>query len=371
MKKIALGRVDIAGAHAWFRRASSLPDVLLIDGAVNSQGNTWDFMKALVNLTRPSKSSEMFPHTFLFDEERVIKLRSDMVDQINLDICMYLWRNLDAQCRLQETHYGAADDTPTSSLVTSRPASPADMMLSSPTIPEPHHFATSGPKHLSQERGHFIRTLSGRQVWVPRVEDGHIVTSATSSPRSSPSSTASTPDAFPPTPLYLSQPVVDSASQVRNSLLAILASSTTNDKWAALAPALGLQILRSTTTSLTHLPQFESHLAFHLSNSRSRIYQDAETRVLRQLFPILQKLVENYTPLTSLQIFEAATAPRSLPGAAPGQGNGSKEEITDIATRIAHIGILHWRVWAPLAYLVDPDAEEDPEASSEGAKGMP
>jgi hypothetical protein len=374
MKKIALGRVDIAGAHAWFRRASSLPDVPPSDGTLPSQGNgnTWDFMKALVNLTLPSKSSEMVPHTFLFDEERLIKLRSDMLDLINLEICMYLFRNLDAQCRLQEAHYSAPEDTPTTSAVTSRPASPADeIMLSSATIPEPHHFAACRPKHLSQERGHFIRTIPGKQVWVPRVEDGHVVSSASSSPRSSPSSTASTPDTFPPTPLYLSQPLVDSASQVRAALLAILSSSNTNDKWTALAPSLGLQILRSTSAPLTHLPQFESRLAFHLSNSRSRVYQDAETRVLSQLVPILQNLVETYTPLTSLQIFEAATAPRLLPGAPAAQGSGSKEEISEIATRIAHIGILHWRVWAPLAYLVDPDAEEEPEAQIERAKSLP
>jgi hypothetical protein len=338
----------------------------------HGNGNTWDFMKALVNLTLPSKSSEMVPHTFLFDEERLIKLRSDMLDLINLEICMYLYHNLDAQCRLQEAHYGTPEDTPTASLVSSRPASPADdVILSSATIPEPHHFASSRTKHLSQERGHFRRTLSGRQLWVPCVEDGHIVTSASSSPRSSPSSTASTLDTFPPTPLYLSQPFADYASRVRTSLLAILSSSNTNDKWTTLAPSLGLQILRSTTTPLTHLPQFESHLAFHLSNARSRVYQDAETRVLTQLFPVLQKLVETYTPLTSLQIFEAATAPRILPGVAAPQGNGSKEEISEIATRIAHIGILHWRVWAPLAYLVDPDAEEEPETQTERAKSIP
>jgi hypothetical protein len=193
MKKIALGRVDIAGAHAWFRRASSLPDNLPTDGNAHSQGNTWDFIRALVNLTLPSKSSEMVPHTFLFDEERLIKLRSDVLDLINLEICMYLYRNLDAQCRLQESLYSASDDTPTTaSMVTSRPASPADdLMLSSATLPEPDDFSTSRPKHLSQERGHFIRTLGGRQVWVPKVEGSRIFSSATSSPRSSPSSTAS------------------------------------------------------------------------------------------------------------------------------------------------------------------------------------
>ncbi|KAF8855085.1 Tcp11-domain-containing protein [Acephala macrosclerotiorum] len=357
MKKIAMGRVDIAGAHAWFRRASALPDIPDLDVSTHTQGNTWDFIKALVNLTLPSKS-ELFPHTFLFDEERLIKLRSDMLDLINLEICMQLYRNLESQSRSQEVRYTAPDDTPIQSFVSSpcdRPASPADnTMLSSPTVPLPHHFAK---QNLAQERGHFIRHPSGRQIWVPKVDEG-LTVSATSSPRSSPSSTASTPDTLPPTPLYLSLPSSDSASQVRSSLLAILSSSTTNDKWTSLSSALALQILRSTTTPLTRLPQFESHLAFHLSNSRSRVYQEAEERVLSQMFPVLQKLIDNYTPLTSLQIFEAATTPRNGPPAIS-QANGLKEETTEISTRIAHIGILHWRVWAPLAYLVDPDADDD------------
>jgi hypothetical protein len=348
--------VDITRAHAWFRRASTLPDILPTDGIAYSQGNTWDFIKALVNLILPSELSEMVPHTFLFDEDRLIKLRLDMLDLINLEICMDLYHTPDAQCILQDTYYGAADDTPISS------CSPADSnMLSSPTVPDLHHFATSRPKHPLQERGHCI----------PWDEDGHITTSPIFSPRSSLSSTTSTPDAFSPTPIYPSQPFVDSASQVRTSLRTILSSSATNDKWAALAPSLALQILHSTTTSLRHLPQFESHLASHLSNFSSNIYQDAETRVFTQLFPVLQKLVENYVPLTNLQIFEATTTPWGLLGAAPAQGNGSMEEITEIATRFAHLAILHWKVWAPLAYLVNPDAKDDPEALSEWARSLP
>jgi hypothetical protein len=77
------------------------------------------------------------------------------------------------------------------------------------------------------------------------------------------------------------------------------------------------------------------------------------------MFPVLHKLIDTYTPLTSLQIFEAATTPRNGLPSTVTPANSPKEEISEIATRIAHIGILHWRVWAPLAYLVDPDAEED------------
>ncbi|KAG4426930.1 hypothetical protein IFR05_017587 [Cadophora sp. M221] len=113
------------------------------------------------------------------------------------------------------------------------------------------------------------------------------------------------------------------------------------------------------------LPQFESHLATHLSNPRSKLYQDAEEHVLTHLYADLTKLVETYTPLSSLQIFEAATAPRVVSANAAAQGNGFKEEISEMATRMAHIGILHWRVWAPLAYLVDPNAEEEHAHNSE------
>jgi hypothetical protein len=143
---------------------------------------------------------------------------------------------------------------------------------------------------------------------------------------------------------------------------------TTNDKWSTLSSSLALQILRSTTTPLTRLPQFEAHLAFHLTNARSNVYQDAEARVLSQLFPVLQRLVETYKPLTSLQIFEAATTSKNTPSNLVSQG--PKEDISEVATRIAHIGILHWRVWAPLAYLVDPDVE-DHDFQSDPVRSMP
>ncbi|PVH84466.1 Tcp11-domain-containing protein [Cadophora sp. DSE1049] len=364
MKKIALGRVDIGGAHSWFRRASSMPEAGSSSTAMISQ--TWDFMKAMVNLTLPSKA-ELFPHTFLFDEERLIKLRTDMLDMVNLEICMQLYRNLEVQSR------SSRDDTPATSGSTpcDRADSPADdLMYSLPTIPSLHHFDMS--RSSRPDHHHPLRHPLGKQSWVPDI-DGSRAGSSACSPRSSPSSTASTPDTLPPTPLYLTPVTSDSAStsQLRTSLLAILASSTSSNKWETLSPDLALQILRHTTTSLVRLPQFETRLAFHISNPRSKFYQDAEEHVLTHLYTDLIKLVETYTPLSSLQIFEAATAPRVVSTSAAAPGNGFKEEIAEMATRMAHIGILHWRVWAPLAYLVDPDAEEEQAPNSERAKSMP
>ena len=368
MKKIAMGRVDIARAHSWFKEASTLPDMGSLDTSLRLQENLWEFMKALVNLVLHSTSTEIIPHTFLFDEERLIKLRTDVLDLINLEICMHMFHSLEATNRSREARSLPPYDTPLTSFRSSphnRPASLADDgMLSLPTLPSEHHFRMKPKVHDVQQQGHFLSRPSSRQAWVQNIEKD-VIDSASSSPRSSSSSSASTPAYYSPSPLYLSPPVSYSAKQAQSSFQAILASDTSAEKWTSLSPALALQILRSTNTSLTRLPQFESHLAFHLSNPRSNLYQEIENRILSQLFPILQKLIKTYSTLTSLQIFEAATAPKPALGR---RANGPKDETTEIATRIAHIGILHWRVWAPLAYLVDPDAEgETPKARAGSA----
>lgn len=371
MKKIASGRVDTAGAHAWFKRARSLPDIVTLDVSTNIKGETWDFIKALVNLTLQSKSNkaEPVPHTFLFDEERLMKLRADILDLVNMDICMRLYRTLEAQSR-QDMRFSTPDSPSVNSFATSpfhRPASPADAFstYSSPTIPLNQDFATNNSRHApGQERGQFVVRPSGQQVWIPSLSDGS-ASSTASSPRSSPATSSFTPDGLAPTPLYLSKPYVDSSVQVWSSLLAILASSTSSDKWSVLSSSLALQIVRSTTTSLACLPNFEKHLASQLSNPFSLIYQESELRIVSQLFPVLQGLVASYTNLTNLQIFEAATSSKHSPMTV----QGPKEEITEIATRIAHIGILHLRVWGPLAYLIgENDGDEDQDVVMESSR---
>ncbi|RDW60838.1 hypothetical protein BP6252_12221 [Coleophoma cylindrospora] len=369
MKKIALGRVDIAGAHSWYKRAEALPNIADLSTS-HSQSNTWDFFKALVNLTLNTATSETVPHTFLFDEERLIKLRSDMLDVVNMEICMQLYRHFEASTRAAQQI--RSTNLYISTPVTSHPSSPADTgVLSSPTIPSEQDFRSKVERNstLAQEKGHFRRSFSGRQIWVPTVDDDVVMDSQDSSPTSSPASSASGPPSMAPvTPLYLSQQTSDSSSQVRSSLHAIIASASSgSDKWISLSGALALQIVRSTPGGLNYVPQFESQLASHLSNPNSHVYREAEQRVLSQLFPTLHKLVKEYTPLTSLQIFELATTPRGTANIAAPQGD--REQLTEIATRIAHIGILHWRVWAPLAYLVDPDAEEE-EKPDEVLSGM-
>jgi hypothetical protein len=53
--------------------------------------------------------------------------------------------------------------------------------------------------------------------------------------------------------------------------------------------------------------------------------------------------------LTPCQLFEVAASVEPLPG--------YHRDLGDIAKCLAHIGVLHWRVWEPLIYVPDPGTE--------------
>jgi hypothetical protein len=359
MRKIASGRIDLDMAHAWFKRECSLPDTAPLSHKTPQITSTWHFIKRLVELVLPSNSEETVPHTFLFDEERLVKLRADIDDSINLEICMDLFRELDMLGRTRIAGPIPYDDTPATSIIPSpydSPTSPSyNGAHSSPTLPQAHHFMAKTKSGSLQDSCESIQPSMRDQKWDSHLENDSIILSSTSSLQSSPSSTASTPDTYPPTPFYLSHSTSDSASQVRNSLIAILDPTMTSKRWTKLAPSLALQILRSTATPLETLPNVESRLKPHVSNPNSKTYQGAKQQVLSQLLSILYKLVETYSPLTCLQIFELAAVQKSLLSIQHIQRDASTDEITEIATKIAHIGMLHWRVWAPLTYLIDPN----------------
>ncbi|PQE09036.1 camp-mediated signaling sok1 protein [Rutstroemia sp. NJR-2017a BBW] len=341
MKKIAIDKVDIDGAHEWFRRAGSLPDIIPLQGSVYLQGKIWDFMKAFVNLTLPSRASEPAPYTFLFDEERLVKLRSDILDLINLEISMYMYHNLEAIYKSNKSRSVLQDDTLATSLSISTPTD--EDVLSVPTAPSQNDQSFS------------------QQIWIPEDEKMD-----SASPRSSPSTTLFTSETYLPTPLYLSPQDSNSSSQARTSLQALLASSSSHNKWEDMSSNISLQILRTTSTPMNRLPILEKYLILYLSNSNSKVYLEAEADFLAKLLPELQRLVKKYTSLTGQQIFEAATSSNPVLGPIDriAQLNVQKDNLLDIATRIAHIGILHWRVWAPLVYLYDKSTTEEEKDAS-------
>lgn len=350
-RKIKLGRLDVVGAYAWYRRAESIPDLVPIDPSRHPHGSSWPFFKALVNLTMPSKENQSIPHTFLFDEERLMKLRADLLDLVNLEVCMFHYHSLQASSA-QSDLLADLEDSPGPSGAPSprpRPNSPASpCRLSSATLPAPDDF-TSCKRRRNRTVGRFERDYGGMQTFVPRLSEASC----------SPEVTSSAPNCSrPETPPYNSTEASSISSakataSLRSALVAILASApatlSPKQKWSLMSADLALQILRSTPTPLTHLQQFEKHLAFHLSESRSRIFQSLEQSIIINMLPLIHQLVEVYTPKSTFQIFEAATAPRPQPRVAAPASH--KEDVLEIATRIAHLGVLHWQVWGEWFYL--------------------
>lgn len=56
--------------------------------------------------------------------------------------------------------------------------------------------------------------------------------------------------------------------------------------------------------------------------------------------------------------------------AAEGKMEGRMKDLADVARLVAHVGTLHWKVWAPLAYLVDPDIVEDTIVEEERGRSL-
>lgn len=358
MKKIALSQLDVTGAHAWFRASERAYQEAQPDVSGGAQGGMWVFLRGLLDLTTPSRASQRAPATFKFDEERIMKLRSEMLDAINLEVCLGVYQDLIAQARTSAAS-AAAMAIPTYHL--SDPAS-SPHGFSSPTLPNTADFMRhqkNAPLTM-QTRAVIRNAFPSPQVWFgDAYRDSDAASTSTTPPSLSNSTSASasptlsatiTPGFTSPTP-----------SELRSSLTALLSSSPTTS-WPQSTPSLALQILRSTPLPLTHLPDLEAHLATHLGNPSSALYAAAEARVVSTIWADhLVPCATDFAVLTTGAMFEAATGSRRAPGsvAAPGARavTAGERELRQLGVRIAHLGVLHWRVWAPLAYQVDPDEE--------------
>jgi hypothetical protein len=112
----------------------------------------------------------------------------------------------------------------------------------------------------------------------------------------------------------------------------------------------------------------ESALEWHLSNESDlfRYFQNAmRDKVLTATLASARK----YLPLSPLAICESqrcppppATGPATVAATgAVAHPSPQQYDIERIGMRLAHVGILHWRVWAPLLYLRDEIAEQEQE----------
>lgn len=327
-KKITAGKISIRDARQWYSEAVQFPSRM---SAQNLQafGETAAFFDGLTRLILPSTPVNCVPNTFLFDEERILKLRSDMLDAINLEICMRLYEDLERVSR------GINQGPPSFAAPTSVPSYVAGEPNSRPAS-----FASSdcGSNTSSPRNSGYLASQSQVDVLDARVK----------------------------------------ARNLYESLLALLhtapPASRPIQRWEGLVQSLAIQIFRFTDAPQDMLPNVESKLQSQLCDFQSDLYRQVEEHFQAKMLSELGKRVKDFRNLSGVGLFSVATGGRIHgPGRTWDGGRESQRErellensireareeggVEDMATRLAHLGILHWRVWSQLVYLGDPNVD--------------
>ncbi|KAI1139819.1 T-complex 11 [Hypoxylon sp. FL0543] len=339
LKKIRDRKMDPGPAQAWYLTVSQYYSQ--DPASIQAFGEMGAFFEALCKMILPSTDPYSHPDTFVFDEERMAKLRSDMLDAINLEICMRLYEGLERKYRFCDS-MSSMSAIPTPFLST--PFSDASGFLSSRA--DDDDSAHSRPSSL-------VFSSAG---------------SAHSSPRAS---------LILPTANRLEDQQTKSKN-LYNSLVALLQTSPTSSRsvsrWKAMKDSLALQIFRFTNAPAQDLLQFEDELDTHLSELSSPLFQQVEQYYHYHLLVEVRQRVKDFKGLTGAALFSVATGGR-LHG--PNRAwDGPRENVSrertslenaireareeggveDMATRLAHMGLLHWRVWSHLVYAGDLDS---------------
>ncbi|CAM1503929.1 Fc.00g015200.m01.CDS01 [Cosmosporella sp. VM-42] len=335
MKKLRSRKMDVSDARPWYRGAAQTFPSNIAPTNASKFGEMGVFFEGLTRSMLPSAGEKPLPGTFFFDEDRLGRVRSDILDAISLDVCMRMYDDLERVARYSTpafaNHQASDDEASTSTTSLS-----SDFNFNTPP-------SSSRPSSL-------VFSNAG---------------SAASSPRSS-----------LVLPSYLITDTAEAktkARNVRDSLVALLQTSATEvhygDRWRAIAPSMALQIFRFTNAPMEILPTFEDKLTENVCNITSPLFKETEEAYRTKLASELAKRVNYFKNLSGVCLFSIATGNR-VPNKGLETGRdreldaairvGQQEGgIEDIATRIAHVGVVHWRIWARMAYIDEDDMSVD------------
>lgn len=317
-KRMSGGKMQVDSAKAWYQRSKRL-----YSGAAQANATSFGkmgiFFEGLVELLLQT-SHEALPNTLQhFDDERLQKLRADIDDCIRLEICMKAYEELEAN----NSGFGRFLDLTTSDFnFNSSPANsrPSSLCLLTPPGSRPSSLvlSQSGSAHSSNRNS----SLTG-------------VPTSSQNPAK--------------------------ARELYNSLGSLLSSSSArhNLRWEALAPSMALQVFRFAHAPNESLEEFERTLTAQLKTHSNR-YRDVEQMFADRLMADLGTRVKEFRGLSGVSLFGVATGERKSGGRRDfsvidrtfreAREDGS---IEDIATRVAHLGVLHWKVWGDVIYELD------------------
>ena len=346
-RRMDTGRTNTENARRWYQEACNRYGMNLSRGDRRDFGDTAVLFHGILELLLPSTADKKITslHVFQFDEDRMYKLRAEILDSINLEICMLMHEELESRLRLPTTGNHCAR----------RP-----QMLTC--------HDDGGFPGLSRDLCTLLNSSS-----VSGSRPSSLASSDAGSRNSSPSRRSSV--MMPPSFVDAAESRCRSKS-LSNSLLALLGAAVSptpvpptfvhKSRWQADAPHLALEIFRHTNASNDLFPQFEADLLSRLSSCDSDMYRKAEATLHRRLLSVLSGRVSEFKGLTAINLFSAATGGRVQRG--PGRtwdsfprdgdsldgssiwSRADDNLIEGMATRIAHLGVLHWRVWGSLLY---------------------
>ncbi|CAI7628436.1 unnamed protein product [Penicillium pancosmium] len=309
--KINQGGIRIESARQWY--LSARDRALQEDEQKSPTSSQPDDMKPLDALFRGISDQLLqftpptdFPETFLFDSDRLWQLRGTIQNLINLEIAWYIF---ESYVHTQKRYLSARDETYTT-----------------------------------------FRT----RIW-SLMEDGMDLSS-----RAGSSSAADDDD-----------PDLRGGARWLHNMRSIALEIA---RFACAACCLDNVVADEVIIPI------ESALEWHLSNE-SDLFRYFQNTMREKILTATLTSARKYLPLSPLAICEsqrtgpqpsstgpAAPAPTASASTATTPASLSQSltpqqcDIDRIGMRLAHMGVLHWRVWAPILYLKDEIADLDPPA---------
>ncbi|KAJ6000693.1 hypothetical protein N7481_001102 [Penicillium waksmanii] len=309
--KINQGGIRIESARQWY--LSARDRALQEDEQKSPASSQPDDMKPLDALLRGISDQLLqftpptdFPETFLFDSDRLWQLRSTIQNLINLEIAWYIF---ESYVHTQKRYLSARDETYTT-----------------------------------------FRT----RIW-SLMEDGMDLSS-----RAGSSSAADDDD-----------PDLRGGARWLHNMRSIALEIA---RFACAACCLDNVVADEVIAPI------ESALEWHLSNE-SDLFRYFQNTMREKIMTATLTSARKYLPLSPLAICEsqrtgpqppstgpAAPAPTvssstaTTPASSTQSLTPQQYDIDRIGMRLAHMGVLHWRVWAPILYLKDEIADLEPPA---------
>lgn len=224
-----------------------------------------------------AEDSSKLPESFVFDEERLVKLRSDILNAINLDVCFRLPSPsfITGDSYLAPIHLPEWDDR-ILGLSSGR---------RSPT------YIVNGPILESSDS----KGGASDEEYEDDEEDSDEDDFARIPKISSISSTALTASLF--------RSVEIPHDPLRQSILDIVDESPLSSRWQQSIPTLAVQLARH---NRTQLPDAESHLQDRISNPRNQQFRESKKRALEAVISLGASCVNHCLMLSLTEQFEIA-----------------------------------------------------------------